>query len=212
MMMYRLVILISALIATGCAATNPVSDSNTASQPSAAILQPPPGNPQLPTVRDNVASYQGQQVRWGGVITDVKNIGNATVLEVRAHPLDANGQPINSQPQGLFIVRSNGLLDNHLYAPGRAITVAGQVQGNQLSDAKGLYYLAPVIEAQDYYAWNQIERGYGTHAYGNTYDPFRRYGSHPYDRYFYPRFHFGVGFSKGDDWNVGPFGGISIGF
>ena len=200
-MMYRLSILIFALIVSGCATTHSVSDSNIANQPSAAILQPPPGNPQLATVRDNVASYQGQQVRWGGVITDVKNIGNATVLEIRAHPLDANAQPLNSQPQGLFIVRSNTLLDNHLYTPGRAITVAGQVQGNQLSDAQGLYYLAPVIQAQDYYAWNQIERGYGTHGYDNT-----------YDRYFYPRFHFGVGFSKGDDWHVGPFGGISIGF
>lgn len=199
-MWQKLIILLPVLLLSACAGVTPDGNSQ---QPSAAILQAPAGDPQFSDVRDNVNVYRGQMVRWGGLITGIRNIGNSTELEVRAYPLNIHGQPSSASAQGVFLVRSPVLLNNHQYRRGRAVTVAGVVQGSQLTDSQGFYYLAPVIEARDYYVWQQPD--YDDREY--AYDPYD-----PHGRYFYPRFHFGIGVSKGRGWHVGPFGGISIGF
>jgi outer membrane lipoprotein len=196
---------------SGCASVTTTTEPAPVADPSAAIVQIPPGDPQLAAVRDDIDAYQGRTVRWGGTIISVKNESGGSLLEVKAYRLGAEGRPFGS-PDGVFVVRTVRPVDTATYAPGRAITVAGTIAGNELSTADGLYYLAPVVEASDYYAWYEPDRGYRY----DYYDPYYgRYGYYPYDRYYYPypRFHFGIGASRSHgSWHVGPFGGISIGF
>jgi outer membrane lipoprotein len=211
MKVFKLTICLLALMTYGCAGTAPVTDAAAVAGPAPAIVQAPPGDLPLAAVRDDVQSYRGQQVRWGGTLLEVENEGSGSLLTIRARPLSPAGQPVAGSSDGVFVVRTSRPIDRNIYIPGRAVTVAGTLQENKLSTTDGLYYLTPLVDASEVYAWELIDRNYD---YG-YYDPYYRpYGGYPYGYYYpYPRFNIGLGFSNyGGDWHVGPFGGISIGF
>jgi outer membrane lipoprotein len=95
------------------------------------------------------ATFKGTVVIYGGVIAQTKNVKNGTLIEVDQKELDYWGKPRRTKRTGgRFIVFQPRHLDVMVYAPGREITVAGEVTGTDeqsLSDAAP-YPLLNVLE------------------------------------------------------------------
>jgi outer membrane lipoprotein len=90
----------------------------------------PEGNLQLSKVNEaEVNRYTGEQVRWGGIIVNVKNENGRSILEIQHYPLTRYGFPLtkNLPTQGRFIAQSNEVLDQDIYLEGLLITVSGTV-------------------------------------------------------------------------------------
>lgn len=69
------------------------------------------------------------RVRWGGTIISVTPVPNETCFEVLSRPLDAEGEPLDTdRTEGRFIACRAGFLDPAAYPAGRGITFVGTVR------------------------------------------------------------------------------------
>lgn len=95
------------------------------------IRTPIPGSPTPAAVRAEPERFADNQVRWGGIVIDVKNGPEDTLVEVLANPLDAYGRPLATdggnaaQSDGRFIARLPGFIDPTVIAAGKKITLVG---------------------------------------------------------------------------------------
>lgn len=159
-----------------------------ATRPPDPILDAPTTDLSLGEVAASVSAYVGQRVRWGGKIAGVENRVKETWLDIVARPLDSNGRPhANDQSLGRFLARVDGFLDPAVYAKGRALTVAGTIEGT-LTRAIGDYpYTYVIVKADATRLWEPMERPlyYRDPFYDPFYDPFwpRFYPWYP----FFPR-------------------------
>jgi len=110
-----------------------------------------------------VAKHQGEKVvgdpaRWGGVIADVRNAEDHTVLEIVSFPLQRWGRPeVSDNSQGRFLAVVNDFVDPDVYKSGRSISFVGSIGQPQKGKIDEYIYTYPVIEATGYYLW-QPER------------------------------------------------------
>lgn len=145
----------------------------------------------------NPERYKNLPVRWGGVIAEVDNEQNASLVQVLLYPLNSYGRPmLDEQPQGRFVVKSAKFLDPLVYAKNSEITVAGTLIGtiNRTIGQKTMtfplvlsstLYLWPVYNYSDYYGY------YGYGGYGGYAFPYGGYGGFGYySPYYYgfPRY------------------------
>lgn len=153
-----------------------------------AIKQPLQGSPDVSQVRQQVAAYQSQKVRWGGFILDTENKQNTSELTIVALPLDSDGEPRSSdQSPGRFIAIVDDFLEPLVYAPDRMITVTGRVTGAESREVGEFSYEYPVIRVEQYYLWPAKSEAVDDYYpyYPWLYDPF--YPMHyPYS---YPHHH-----------------------
>ena len=97
---------------------------------------------------------QNVAVLWGGVIINATNTPDHTDFSVLFYPLDDSQRPDRNQPaKGRFIVRYPGYLETMVYAPGREITVLGNLQGVEEGKIDDAPYSYPVIKADKIYLW-----------------------------------------------------------
>lgn len=76
----------------------------------------------------NTARYAGRTVILGGVIAETKNLKKGTLIEVVQKELDYWGRPRRTDRSGgRFLVIHPAFLDAMIYAPGREITVGGDL-------------------------------------------------------------------------------------
>lgn len=96
----------------------------------------------------------GKPVRWSGLIANTRILANTTEIEVVYLNLRSNGLPEQQeQSPGRFLVRVAGFLDPQLYAPGRSISVLGQLQQIQTGHIGEHEYIFPVLRAEQYRLW-----------------------------------------------------------
>jgi outer membrane lipoprotein len=124
------------------------------------------------------ARYKNMSVRWGGVIAEVDNEQNASLVQVLLYPLNSYGRPmLDEQPQGRFVIKSSQFLDPLVYSKNSEITVAGSLTGsiNRTIGKKTMMlplvlsntlYLWPVITYSDYYGYGYPYGGFGYGGYG----------------------------------------------
>lgn len=170
----KLLLLLPLISLAGCASNIPRE-----------IQDPPPDNPTISEVRHNIEQYEGARVRWGGTIASVENKAEETWIEVVAHELGSYGQPEDDDSSyGRFLVRIPAFLDPQIYAEGRELTVAGEVESRIVRKIGEHPYTYPLIRASNYYLWPQNyarrDRGYYHHHY---------YYGYPWGY----RYHFGFG-------------------
>ena len=147
------------------------------------------------------ARFKNMPVRWGGVIAEVENEQNASLMQVLLYPLNSWGRPmLDEQPQGRFVVKSAKFLDPLVYAKNTEITVAGSLNGSieRVIGKKTVslplvvsttLYLWPVYNYYDYYGYG----GYGGYSYGRYgYGGFGGFG-YGYFPYYYPSYYGGFG-------------------
>jgi outer membrane lipoprotein len=117
-------------------------------------------------------SYKGTPVRWGGVIIDVENEENETLVQVLSYPLDYTGRPQSTkQSEGRFVVKSAEFLDPAVYKKDREITVAGELEGDIERQIGKKTVRLPLLSSTAIYMWptylaNPYPYGYGYGGYG----------------------------------------------
>lgn len=121
-------------------------------------------------LQKNPDIYKGKVVILGGKIISTTVKEKETWLEILQEPLDRQFKPeMKDISSGRFLAVFQGFLDPAIYAPGRRVTVAGEVRGKQVLPIREVNYVYPVLAAREHYLL-PIESGSGE-----------------------PQFHFGVG-------------------
>lgn len=197
-------LLAAGFLLAGCVSTQRLpADATVPPAPTipAVIREAPPEDLQLAEVRDSISAHTGSPVRWGGVIQAVENKEQGTWLEIEERELDKYGKPAPGSPSdGGFIARINDSLDSTIYAPGREITVTGQLKGKIEGPIGKQSSALPLIEAEEHYLWDRDDYIYSPRYY--RYYPRRHYYYYPYYRYgyrpyYYPYYPFGFHLGHG---------------
>ncbi len=95
-----------------------------------------------------------QQVLWGGIILHSANLGNKTQIEVLAYPLNATQMPVTSaSATGRFIIESSDLLNTKVYAPGRKLSVLGEISNIQPVRIGELDHAYPLLLSDQLHLW-----------------------------------------------------------
>jgi len=79
----------------------------------------------------NIGSYRNVPVRWGGIIIDVENEEDFSLVQVLFYPLNYSGHPqLNNPHGGRFVIKSTEFLDPVVYAKDKEISVVGTLDGD----------------------------------------------------------------------------------
>ncbi len=106
-------------------------------------------------IQKNPDSYRGKRVLLGGTIVAVENLEDKTLVEVLQQPLNSALRPVRpEESKGRFLVLYRGFKDPALYAPGRALTVAGIVEGERAGKIDKMPYTYPLILAEEDHLWS----------------------------------------------------------
>ena len=106
-------------------------------------------------------SSKGKTVIFGGIIAQIKNIKTGTLIEVVQKELDYWGRPRHTdRTGGRFIVFQPRYLDNLVFAPGREITVAGEVTGTGETSLSGSGSSYVLLNAREIKLWPPEKPGW----------------------------------------------------
>lgn len=101
-------------------------------------------------------AFQGKLLILGGTISQTANAKQGTLVEVVQKPLDYWGKPKRTDKTGgRFLIFSPGYLDPMVYAPGRVITVAAEVEGTRSKALGDQEYSYPVVAAKEIKLWER---------------------------------------------------------
>jgi outer membrane lipoprotein len=101
-------------------------------------------------------TFKGKLVLLGGTIAQTSSTRQGTVIEVVQKPLDYWGKPKRTdRTGGRFLVVSAGYLDAMIFAPGREITMAAEVQGTRSKALDEMEYSYPVVLARELKLWER---------------------------------------------------------
>ncbi len=101
-------------------------------------------------------TLKGKIVILGGTITQITNTKKGTILEVEEKPLDYWGKPKRTdRTGGIFLVAYPGFLNAFVYAPGRQITVAAEIEGTRSKSLGETEYSYPVVAAREMKLWER---------------------------------------------------------
>ncbi len=98
--------------------------------------------------------FGGKVLMLGGIIVDARNLKDGTQLEVLQQPLDGQGRPLETdETGGRFLVITEQFLDTAVFHRGRAMTVIGEVAGQQTQPLGQIEYRYPLLKAKDIHLW-----------------------------------------------------------
>jgi len=130
-------------------------------------------------IQQNIAGFNGQQVRLGGKVLNVVNHQNETLFEVAVLPLDSSARPeLGTAFQGRIIVKASKFIDP-LTLKDHLVTVLGTVTGTTDGKVGEADYRYLTLSLQGYQVWqvreNIVPVNYtGVGIYGPN--PYWRYG------------------------------------
>ena len=94
-------------------------------------------------------------VIWGGRIVAVRNLQDTTEIEVLSYPLSNGHVPkIYRAPGSRFLAIYPGYLEPLDYAPGRYVSLFGELQGETELMAGEHKLLAPVMQVEQVHLWD----------------------------------------------------------
>lgn len=103
--------------------------------------------------------YGDARVIWGGMIVAIRNLADHTEVEVLGYPIGSSQRPDMSRtPQGRFLVRQPGYLEEVDYRQGRQVTVTGRLGENVEGQVGEAPYVYPVVQADDIHLWPRETR------------------------------------------------------
>ena len=112
-------------------------------------------------IQADPSSLQGKIVILGGLIAQVRNVKNGTFIEIVQKELDYWGKPRRTdRTGGRFIVYQPRPLDVLVFAPGREITIAGEVSGAEEKFLDESAFLYPRINARQIKLWPPEKPGW----------------------------------------------------
>ena len=103
-------------------------------------------------------SHKKDVVRWGGLITDIENEENHSLIQVQFHPLDESGHPQLDQPsEGEFVIKTSKFTDPETYYYKHSeITVVGTLNGYVKHIEDGNDVSVPLIVLSDHEKYSYI--------------------------------------------------------
>ncbi len=102
--------------------------------------------------------YTGEMVLLGGVIVQVTNMQEGSLLEVYQTEMDSQNRPIAPDVSGgRFLAWYDGFLDSEIYGKGRDVTIAGTVLGERTRTIGELDYHYPTISIREIHLWEKKE-------------------------------------------------------
>jgi outer membrane lipoprotein len=100
--------------------------------------------------------YKGKLVILGGTIDQVTSVKQGTLIEVVQKPLDYWGKPRRTKKTGgHFLLLYPGYLNTMVYAPGREITVAAEVEGTGGKELESAAYDYLLVVSKELKLWKQ---------------------------------------------------------
>lgn len=140
-------LLLLALLLTGCTARNPLDLNRVDSSASPS------------QVRQDVDRYRGRTVQWGGLIVNRSEAGTPPLLEILSYPLHNDGNPDEYlEPTGLFRFRYTGPLDLAGHQPGHFVTVVGEITELSPAEAEGKTQPLPQVTGDQLHLWGWRNR------------------------------------------------------
>lgn len=119
-----------------------------------------PENTRLVNYQDVVTQNvsENAQARWGGVIANVKNNADGSVIEIVHYPLRASGRPnLRAESIGRFKAFVDGFIDPLVFKQERVVSVLGTV-GEPVSDIiQEQPYVYPSIQVSGYHLWEDVQ-------------------------------------------------------
>lgn len=154
-----------------------------------AIKNPPLLDISYTQAIQDTNKYTKAPVRWGGIIVDVENEQNFSLVQVLYYPLDSDGEPqTDKQYVGRFVFKSPEFLDPAVYTKDAKITVAGVLIGDLERTVGKKVLRLPLVSATTIYLWPvyEYDNYYDSFGYGYGYNPY--YGGYPYywGNYYWP--------------------------
>ena len=108
------------------------------------------------TVVGNPPAYTGKVVLWAGTVLEATNLAEATRLIILHFPRGSRDRPLTQRATGgRFVVLAPGYLETAVYRAGRAITVVGEIRGQQELPLGDTTYRYPVLEPRELYLWQE---------------------------------------------------------
>ena len=105
--------------------------------------------------------HKGKTVILGGLIAQTRNVKAGTLIEVVQKELDYWGKPLRTDHTGgHFIVLQPRHIDALVYAPGREITIAGEVTGAEETSLGGTAGAYVLINAREIKLWPREKPGF----------------------------------------------------
>jgi len=128
----------AALLAACATAPKPLQGQFAAVQPEEAVAR----------------GGEGDMVRWGGRIVDVRTEKLNSCFEIVGAPLDASGRPRKlDSSTGRFIACRTGFYEPQVFAPGRELTISGRIEGFETRKVGDYDYRYPRVAADVVYLW-----------------------------------------------------------
>ena len=130
---------------------------------------------QYAAVAEDPSAYTGSFVLWGGTILEVRAIPGGTELLIEEMPLNFRERPSAGVARGVFLGKTSRELSPASYEPGRIITLAGQVVGEEARTLGAMNYVFPVVSIKQDYLWEEKITVRPQHPYGwnwGAYGPF----------------------------------------
>ncbi len=152
-----------------------------------AIKNPPQYDISYTQAVGNIGNYKNAPVRWGGVIIDVENEQNFSLVQVLYYPLSSSGEPqADKSNEGRFVIKSSEFLDPAVYSKNTKITVAGMLIGDIERMVGKKTLRVPMVSATTIYLWPTYEYSNYYDGFGYGYNPY--YGGYPYywGNYYWP--------------------------
>ncbi|MBN2297536.1 MAG: Slp family lipoprotein [Deltaproteobacteria bacterium] len=105
-------------------------------------------------VQDHPDSFSASRVLWAGIILDIQNSKDHTIIEVLQKPSDYQGRPkAVDTSDGRFLARYNGFLDPAVYSEGREVTIAGELEGIKNLSIGEYAYTYPFVLVTEIHLW-----------------------------------------------------------
>lgn len=112
-------------------------------------------------IQADPSPLKGKTVIIGGVIAQFRTVKNGSRIEIVQKELDYWGKPLRTdRTGGRFIVHQSRPLDVLVFAPGREITVAGEVAGTEEKFQDESAVLYPLINAREIKLWPREKPGW----------------------------------------------------
>jgi outer membrane lipoprotein len=98
--------------------------------------------------------YHDAEVIWGGKILDVRNLADATEVDVVAYPMDAAQRPDQNAPtQGRFVIALRGYVEPLDFPAGRFVTLRGRIEGTRVRRIEERDLVLPLVADTTVHLW-----------------------------------------------------------
>ncbi|NUO08913.1 MAG: Slp family lipoprotein [Candidatus Brocadia sp.] len=98
--------------------------------------------------------YKGQMIIVSGIVIKTENTEEGTLIQVLQRPPGFRGKPKDvDETGGRFLALDSRYLDATVFTEGRAVTIAGKVQGKRVLPLGETEYTYPLIYVKELYLW-----------------------------------------------------------